>query len=1472
MAAVEQPEKIDENSTQNEEHDNVKPISGSVSSTNLLSVSASSNVHRLVVVSSKIRHPSALETAALNGVTILIYQQDGEELDSLLLKIKEACTRTKPVSIAFLAHGHPGSMVLCSGRGEKVLSKPSLAEDEDIRNFFKEVATFIDRSDSSARLDFLNCPVLLSTDWKEVVEELEAIVEGLNINMTKDIMGPEISGKKQSSSEHGTSCEPGDLYFQSEKLRKWSGATPRSISNFERIKIVGKGSYGAAVLYRKKDDDSLVILKEINMHDLTAQERQLATNEAKIMSKLNHPNIINCYDSFEEDGTIWIEMEYADGGTLAQYLTKLDREMEEKEILKMFYEMALALQCIHQHKILHRDMKTQNIFLTLEGHVKLGDFGISKQLGNTKSNANTVLGTPYYISPEICEGRDYNEKSDIWSLGCVLYEMANKQKTFESTNLPALVNKIVKGQFAPIRGNYSQDFKALVRDCLQIEPQYRPDASELVSRVHELLCQFDMCDEESLKSALNPKRKEKRRSILYYVDLGSMSGVVPINLPVKILITDVSVGRNHVCVVSSDSRVFTWGDNSKGQLGHGDLVARDQPTEVEGVKGKNVVTACSGDRFTVLLTDNGIVMSFGDGDYGCMGHGDWSSVSRPKLVEGLLAVDTGSLSCGPHHVSAVCDDGSVYTWGCGADGRLGQGDEDSRKIPTKVEFGDKVMITKAQCGMDGTMFLTDTGTLYACGKNTNNKLGLNNRQGFLVQMKNLLTKVQVEGRTTPTALKILARHSVVDMSLGPTHSSVLMESGNLYTFGDNRHGQLGHGNVKTVESPACVKSLVDKRVTMMKCGDLFTLTGTDEDTIYFWGSMPYVHVDCDEVGPRSDEAFEKKHRRNASSSLSSGASESTVSSPRPSSGKCDYSRTRPSSGLDHDYVGSRRKDTLSESTNANLSVDGKPSSASGDRPKSGFWRNQGNYLRDCVSRSNLSHCRIAGCLRVNDCDPISVPTLLFQWDAICGPSEKDGDYPVFLKRISGYAENTFVQIDTTAPAPRKKSKRRSTKREEGPMKTVAERRTSSEISLRQQQSKNGLDDSGTSLRRHTDSSTADQSSSSEMDTIGDAPTWLKDELKDGIKKDKNFDVDDGISSVDESAGSDLEEEVFIKPKKDLATKKPGISQGKPYTKYRTKTKGGAETKNVGGVTLETPADDAAVLPGQVPADGAQSTQSRQPRRKRTKVQLNCDVFYQPGVPRTKHSGVTASLRAPVGSEKLRPASVTSESGVEMTPTEQHGSMESRMKQNNGMAKSVSKRGLSPNAPGKPRGTPNSIKAWGNPAPPPSIESRQRPATRTSSTNGSIPAKRRVGPREDIKTTKMPAIVIPSQTGRKDSRDKKELTPIKPMPKFPKPGIHTNGCVSDSHVDYNEQLKEAKVREKGLVDEIQVLKNELLKQSSQLQENFHIVISLQEQVARLQEEQLKQQAKEKRQNITNQRSDINQSLRRSSLKSTVCAIM
>lgn len=121
-----------------------------------------------------------------------------------------------------------------------------------------------------------------------------------------------------------------------------------------------------------------------------------------------------------------------------------------------------------------------------------GDFGISKIMSTRASGAHTVLGTPYYISPEMCEGKGYDEKSDIWALGCIVYEMAALQKTFEGSNLPALVNKIMKGQFAPIRGQYSDLFKKLVRDLLQRDPAFRPTATTVMLEwMPKLLAQFE---------------------------------------------------------------------------------------------------------------------------------------------------------------------------------------------------------------------------------------------------------------------------------------------------------------------------------------------------------------------------------------------------------------------------------------------------------------------------------------------------------------------------------------------------------------------------------------------------------------------------------------------------------------------------------------------------------------------------------------------------------------------------------------------------------------------------------------------------------------------------------------------------------------------------------------------------------------------------------------------------------------------
>lgn len=143
--------------------------------------------------------------------------------------------------------------------------------------------------------------------------------------------------------------------------------------------------------------------------------------------------------------------------------------------------MVISIQAIHSLNVLHRDLKTQNIMLDrTQKTVKIGDFGISKVL-SSKSKASTVVGTPCYISPELCEGKPYNEKSDIWALGCVLYEMVTLRRAFDAPNLPALVLKIMRATFEAVPDSYSEDLRKLILSTLHLDPNMRPGLGEILA-------------------------------------------------------------------------------------------------------------------------------------------------------------------------------------------------------------------------------------------------------------------------------------------------------------------------------------------------------------------------------------------------------------------------------------------------------------------------------------------------------------------------------------------------------------------------------------------------------------------------------------------------------------------------------------------------------------------------------------------------------------------------------------------------------------------------------------------------------------------------------------------------------------------------------------------------------------------------------------------------------------------------------
>lgn len=182
-------------------------------------------------------------------------------------------------------------------------------------------------------------------------------------------------------------------------------------------------------------------------------------------------------------------------------------------------QICLAIKHIHDRKILHRDLKTQNVFLTSKGEVKIGDFGISRVLQHTYDCAQTAIGTPYYLSPEICQEKPYNQKSDIWSLGCILYEIVTLRHAFDASSMKGLVVKILRGTYPSIPSCYSQNLRDLIDEMLQKDPHKRPSIKRILekdflsSRISQLLSQT-VAKHEFGKTFLSKEGIEGRRDSL----------------------------------------------------------------------------------------------------------------------------------------------------------------------------------------------------------------------------------------------------------------------------------------------------------------------------------------------------------------------------------------------------------------------------------------------------------------------------------------------------------------------------------------------------------------------------------------------------------------------------------------------------------------------------------------------------------------------------------------------------------------------------------------------------------------------------------------------------------------------------------------------------------------------------------------------------------------------------------------------
>ncbi|KFP42989.1 Serine/threonine-protein kinase Nek4, partial [Chlamydotis macqueenii] len=224
------------------------------------------------------------------------------------------------------------------------------------------------------------------------------------------------------------------------------------------------------------------VIKKLNLKNASSRERKAAEQEAQLLSQLKHPNIVTYRESWQgEDGLLYIVMGFCEGGDLYHRLKEQKGKLlPENQVVEWFVQIAMALQYLHEKHILHRDLKTQNVFLTRTNIIKVGDLGIARVLENQYDMASTLIGTPYYMSPELFSNKPYNYKSDVWALGCCVYEMATLKHAFNARDMNSLVYRIIEGKLPPMPEDYSPHLVEIIRTMLSKKPEERPSVKNIL--------------------------------------------------------------------------------------------------------------------------------------------------------------------------------------------------------------------------------------------------------------------------------------------------------------------------------------------------------------------------------------------------------------------------------------------------------------------------------------------------------------------------------------------------------------------------------------------------------------------------------------------------------------------------------------------------------------------------------------------------------------------------------------------------------------------------------------------------------------------------------------------------------------------------------------------------------------------------------------------------------------------------------
>ena len=312
------------------------------------------------------------------------------------------------------------------------------------------------------------------------------------------------------------------------------------INGFQLLKFLGKGTFGAVYQARREADGKIYAIKKVDTRKMTAKERAEAVNEIRVLASVAGEHVITFYEAFVEQDILYIVTEFAGQSDLLQLLKTKRRagHLPEATVWSFFIQMCLGVKTMHDNNILHRDLKAANVFMCSSSYLKLGDLGVAKVLKHDQALASTQVrdyapptplaracmlllaqparpspsssphhlsplhplapppssplrsrstatrvqvGTPYYVAPEVWRNKPYNSKCDMWSLGCLLYELCTYRPPFEAESMEGLARKVMKGRYEPIPNFYSQALRTTLSKLLVVEPNYRSSVNDILS-------------------------------------------------------------------------------------------------------------------------------------------------------------------------------------------------------------------------------------------------------------------------------------------------------------------------------------------------------------------------------------------------------------------------------------------------------------------------------------------------------------------------------------------------------------------------------------------------------------------------------------------------------------------------------------------------------------------------------------------------------------------------------------------------------------------------------------------------------------------------------------------------------------------------------------------------------------------------------------------------------------------------------